>query len=240
MRYICSLSGGKDSTALLLMLIEMGYPLDEVVFFDTGWEFQAIYDTIFKLKTICEMHNIKFTILHPEKSFTYKMFEHQVVKRNGTKQQGYSWCGGSCRWGTTEKTRTMDKYCKDSVVYVGIAADEQERFERLTPPRKHRLSNGALQKNRLSITVIPTVLSSKNMSILTDTRLNIVCTIYSIEFLVGVVEIKISKSYETSIAIYRIIGIDSKIINLVHTFRIVKMVKQYLTLKSVSTRNWRS
>ena len=31
-KHICSLSGGKDSTAMLLLLIEKNYPLDEVVF----------------------------------------------------------------------------------------------------------------------------------------------------------------------------------------------------------------
>ncbi|GAI98610.1 unnamed protein product, partial [marine sediment metagenome] len=39
MKYIASFSGGKDSTAMLLRLIKEGWPLDEVVFFDTGWEF---------------------------------------------------------------------------------------------------------------------------------------------------------------------------------------------------------
>ena len=29
---------------MVLMLIEKGYPLDEVIFYDTGMEFQAIYD----------------------------------------------------------------------------------------------------------------------------------------------------------------------------------------------------
>ena len=46
---ILSLSGGKDSTAMLLKLIHLhtestAPPIDEIVFFDTGMEFQAIYD----------------------------------------------------------------------------------------------------------------------------------------------------------------------------------------------------
>lgn len=43
--HIASVSWGKDSLAMLLLLIEKGWPLDEVVFYDTGMEFQAIYDT---------------------------------------------------------------------------------------------------------------------------------------------------------------------------------------------------
>ena len=42
--HIASVSWGKDSLAMLLNLIERREPLDEVVFFDTGMEYQAIYD----------------------------------------------------------------------------------------------------------------------------------------------------------------------------------------------------
>ena len=38
MKTTLSLSGGKDSTFLLLELIRRGTPPDECVFFDTGWE----------------------------------------------------------------------------------------------------------------------------------------------------------------------------------------------------------
>lgn len=44
MIYIASVSRGKDSTAMLLRLLSENEPLEEVVFFDTGMEFQAIYD----------------------------------------------------------------------------------------------------------------------------------------------------------------------------------------------------
>ena len=44
MKYIASCSFGKDSLAMVLLLIEKGYPLDEVIFYDTEMEFQAIYN----------------------------------------------------------------------------------------------------------------------------------------------------------------------------------------------------
>ena len=37
MRFIASVSFGKDSLAMLLMLIEKEYPLNEVVFYDMVW-----------------------------------------------------------------------------------------------------------------------------------------------------------------------------------------------------------
>lgn len=43
MKYIASCSCGKDSLAMVLMLIEKQYPLDYVLFFDAGKEFKSIY-----------------------------------------------------------------------------------------------------------------------------------------------------------------------------------------------------
>lgn len=37
--YVVSFSGGKDSTAMLLRLLELNYPIDEVVCCDTYKEF---------------------------------------------------------------------------------------------------------------------------------------------------------------------------------------------------------
>ena len=42
-KYIASVSWGKDSTAMLLFIIKNKMPLDEVVFYNTGVEFEAIY-----------------------------------------------------------------------------------------------------------------------------------------------------------------------------------------------------
>lgn len=128
MKYILSFSGGKDSTFLLLELIRRKYPLDEVVFFDTGWEFPVMYEHIEKCKKICEENGIAFVTLHPEKPFDYFMFDH--ITQSGKK--GYSWCGGNCRWGTTFKTQALKnaQLNKGSVVYIGIAADETARLEK--------------------------------------------------------------------------------------------------------------
>ena len=132
MKHILSFSGGKDSTFLLLELIRRNYPLDEVLFFDTGWEFPAMYEHIEKCKKICKDNEIKFVTLHPPKDFDYLMLEH--ITRNGNK--GYSWCGGNSRWGTAYKAQTLDKYSQQnegSIVYNGIAADETRRLEKECP-----------------------------------------------------------------------------------------------------------
>ncbi len=128
-KYILSFSGGKDSTFLLLELIRRKYPLDEVVFFDTGWEFPVMYEHIEKCKKICKENGIRFVTLHAKKPFDYYMFDH--IAKSGKK--GYSWCGGNCRWGTTLKKVALDRYAeqnKQAIVYIGIAADEKHRLEK--------------------------------------------------------------------------------------------------------------
>lgn len=135
MKYIASVSFGKDSLAMLLLLIEKQYQLDEVIFYDTGMEFQAIYDTRNKVKKILNEKNIKYTELNPQISFLRKMLDIEVHKRDGTIQYGYGVCGGKCRWGTTEKNITISKYLKskygqDYKEYIGIAADEIRRIKK--------------------------------------------------------------------------------------------------------------
>ena len=130
MKHIASVSFGKDSLAMLLKLLELNYPLDEVVFYDTGMEFQAIYDTRDKVLPILREHGITYTELKPEYNFEWKMFEKPVNGKKNGFHYGYSWCGGRCRWGTTDKLKAIEKHCKGSFEYVGIAADEQKRLEK--------------------------------------------------------------------------------------------------------------
>lgn len=114
---------------MVLKIIELKLPLDEVIFYDTGMEFDAIYKIRDKVKEILQENNIKYTELKPKTPFLYTMFEKPVKHRNGTTSKGYSWCGGRCRWGTTEKLKAINKYCKDAYQYIGIAYDEPRRIQ---------------------------------------------------------------------------------------------------------------
>lgn len=130
MRHIVQFSGGKDSTAMLNIMLEKGMHIDEVVFYDTGWEFDSVYENIRKNREKVEALGIKFTTLSPKYDFNYLGFEKEVHKRNGTTAIGYSWCGGLCRWGTREKIRALEKYCKGAIEYIAIAYDEPRRIEK--------------------------------------------------------------------------------------------------------------
>lgn len=130
MKHIASVSFGKDSLAMLLRLIEEHKPLDEVVFYDTGMEFEAIYNIRDKVRAFLTNKGIEYTELKPKVPFLEDMFETVVKKGKPNEHKGYSWCGGRCRWGTTKKLQALEKYCEGCVEYVGIAFDEQKRLEK--------------------------------------------------------------------------------------------------------------
>lgn len=120
---------------MLLRLLEADYPLDEVIYFDIGVEFDAVKNNAEKMRVILQNKGIQFTVLKPKVSFLYTMLEKPVQKRNGEKQNGYKWCGGVCRWGTLLKLNAIKehnrKYEGETIVeYVGVANDETHRINR--------------------------------------------------------------------------------------------------------------
>jgi hypothetical protein len=130
MKNIIQLSGGKDSLALFLKALDLGYKIDEVIYFDVGeWEFEAIHNVIKKAEVLCIEKGIVFTRLEPKVPFPYLAWERSYKQRNGNIKCGYEWCGWhGCRWGTTEKLNALDKYCGDNIQVIGIAYDEQGRL----------------------------------------------------------------------------------------------------------------
>lgn len=137
-KHIASVSFGKDSLAMLLMLIKKDFPLDAVVFYDTGKEFQAIYNLRDAIQSTLRAKGIRYIELKPQESFDYKMFDHIRTRGKNKGKKGYLWCGGNCRWGTTDKLAAIDRCCHENNAfdYVGIAADEPERLKKERKPHK--------------------------------------------------------------------------------------------------------
>lgn len=136
---VCNFSGGKDSTAMVLRMIELGEHIDEVVCCDTYKEFPAMYRHIEKVKKIIEEHGIKFTMLRSEKSFDYYMFERKPKRKNKSFEghSGYSWAGPLSRWCTSKlKVDVINRYFAqlkkqyNLINCIGIAVDEEYRLER--------------------------------------------------------------------------------------------------------------
>lgn len=74
--------GGKDSTAMLLRMLEEDMQIDEILFCDTGKDFPDMIAHIKQVKKyIAEKYNKKIITLKAEKSFDYYMFEHKKTRR---------------------------------------------------------------------------------------------------------------------------------------------------------------
>lgn len=151
--HVVSFSGGKDSTAMTLRMIELGYPLDEVVFCDTTMEFPAMLRHVEKVKAVVEAAGIKFTTLRAEHDFEYYLCDHEVENRKPTSdiygRPGYGWPGHTSRWCTSnrkkgviaERLRQL-RETHNVIQYIGIAADEDYRLERennQNPNHRHPL-----------------------------------------------------------------------------------------------------
>ncbi len=141
--HVVSFSGGKDSTAMLLHMMELGMHIDVVLYCDTWMEFPAMVRHIEKVKKVVEDAGINFVTLKSPQSFKYLMLEHEVHRSQSAQEKlggnpkGYSWAGSRSRWCTSKlkvdilkqyKSELVSKY--NVIEYIGIACDEQYRLER--------------------------------------------------------------------------------------------------------------
>ena len=124
--HVVSFSGGKDSTAMLLRMLELGMPVDEIIFCDTAVEFPQMYEHLDKVE---QYIGRRITRLRAEHDYPYMLLEHR--KKNGT--QGYSFPDFRSRWCTAYFKRDMiNRHLKNIanvIQYVGIAADEPKRIK---------------------------------------------------------------------------------------------------------------
>ena len=134
--YIVSFSGGKDSTAMLHKIIENNLPITEIIFIDTGVEFNDMYNHINEVESKI---NLPITRIKSEKSYEYYMFDHIKTKGKNKGSKGYSWADFMNRWCTSNlkqrviKNYLKNKYPNDKYViyeYHGIAYDELERTKK--------------------------------------------------------------------------------------------------------------
>lgn len=84
MNQIVSLSGGKDSTAMLLMMLERGETVHSAVFFDTGWEFPGMLEHIEKLSAyVLDRYGVKVWTIYPRLPFEFQMIHKPIIARKG-------------------------------------------------------------------------------------------------------------------------------------------------------------
>lgn len=133
---IVSFSGGKDSTAMLLMMLERGMKVDYVLWCDTGMEFPQMYEHIEKVdKYISKKYGKHVTRLVGEHTFEWGLAEVEKTKGEFKGRHGYGWSSMANRWCTRLlKEKPINKFMVEHGFnranvkqYIGIAADEPKR-----------------------------------------------------------------------------------------------------------------
>lgn len=145
MEHVLSLSYGKDSLACLGAIEALGWPLDRIIHVEV-WatdtisadpppmvEFKTKADKIIKERWGIEVEHIRHQM-------TYEQMFYRVVKHGKT-------AGTIKGWPLTRKSNSWCKHLKitsklqqkDCVHYIGIAADEPNRFHNLTDMKKSPL-----------------------------------------------------------------------------------------------------
>lgn len=144
MKYIASWSGGKDSTASIILAHEHNEPLDLIIFsevmFDenTTGELPEHIDFI-KNKAIpkFEKWGYEVKILHSDKTYMH-CFHHRTVRgKNVGMKKGFV-MSGHCDVQRDCKLRPIKHFWndqKDFIQYIGIAIDEPARMERIVNSR---------------------------------------------------------------------------------------------------------
>jgi len=150
--YVYSLSGGKDSTAMVHMAVERGEKIHSIVFFDTGWEFPQMYDHI---DLVEKNLGIKIWRLQSRLPFEYWMFHRPIVARKGpmkgkVHRMGNGWPSSSRRWCTREKVGTIEYFCKpipNAVSCIGYAADEDRGISNSKTPKRFPLKEWGITES---------------------------------------------------------------------------------------------
>ena len=139
MKHIVQFSGGKDSTCMLLMMLERGMQVDDIIFCDTGMEFPQMYEHIYKVENYIGR---KITRLKAENSFEYMMHDYTKTKGKRLGQKGYGWATTLVRWCTIYfKQQVTGAYLKgqNHLSYIGIAYDEPKRHKNIPANTIHPL-----------------------------------------------------------------------------------------------------
>ena len=129
-----SFSGGKDSTAMLIRLLELDdpeMPVTRIVFADTDFEFPELYEYIAKVeKYVQDRFNpeLKVEFVKSPRSWDDWFYGEITRGANKGKQRGAPLRAYPCWWARESKVQPLQRAGKDAdVIYIGIAKDEEHR-----------------------------------------------------------------------------------------------------------------
>ena len=133
MTYISMLSGGEDSTAMTLRILELGLPLDYIVFSDTGLEHDYMYEYIDKLDLFFQRkYNKKIVKLSPKHSFEHWVFGLNTKGEKIGQIRGTPRVSLPCFWRREAKEYPLNRWIKEKgivefIKYVGYTSNEKVR-----------------------------------------------------------------------------------------------------------------
>ena len=151
--HILSLSYGKDSLACLGAIEQLGWPLDRIVHAEV-WatdtipadlppmvEFKEKADRIIKERWGIEVEHFRSSTNFNREFYRIPKRADGKLKFKNGEIQGFptlfiNWCNGSLKRAAVKKAV---KSTKNSIQYIGIAADEPNRFHNLTDTKKSPL-----------------------------------------------------------------------------------------------------
>lgn len=119
--YICCFSGGKDSTAMLIQILENNLPLDEVLYVDVGdWMWKSAKTHLEQVK---DKLNVDITVL----DITDEL--DKGFQRWGFPSFFNRWCTGCKRIAMRDYLK--ENYGENRIVqYIGYCADEEKRTDK--------------------------------------------------------------------------------------------------------------
>jgi 3'-phosphoadenosine 5'-phosphosulfate sulfotransferase (PAPS reductase)/FAD synthetase len=131
-KHIVNLSGGKDSTAMLLMMLKRNMRIDEIHYADVGEmaEFQEMYTYIDKVESHTGRHVMRLkSNIHTARSIFYG---YPTRGKHMDEIRGFpQTIGPGCRYRSWLKSDVLDSANGNgNFIYIGIAADEAHRAGR--------------------------------------------------------------------------------------------------------------
>lgn len=128
--HIVSWSGGKDSTAMLVRMLELGMPVDRAVFAETYFEFEAMYDFHKTFIAWMKKYYPQVQMKRVATETTWDEWFHGKVTRGKMKgkERGWPLSYFPCYWSREAKFKPLEKECKGHIRYIGYAADETKRL----------------------------------------------------------------------------------------------------------------
>ena len=121
-----SISGGCDSTAMLLMMLEANEPIADVVFFDWGREFPQVYAHLEKLGEYIER---PITRLYPSQEWGHYETKWGVPRPRG------NWCTATKRDCINKHRHTLE----DAIDCIGFVYEERNRRPKYKPWQRYPL-----------------------------------------------------------------------------------------------------